>query len=111
MSIPRILLAVAIVATALEIVRAENPELEIRAIDADNKEPIAVRMHLFNAKGKPVLPKDVVSWKDHFVFPGTVVLQLPPGSYTFEIYHGPEYRVRYGQFELKRGDKDSKQVE
>jgi hypothetical protein len=111
MSILRNLLTLAIVAVSTNVTLAENPELEIRAIDKDTQEPIAVRMHLFNAKGKPVLPKNVVSWKDHFVFPGTAVLQLPPGKYTFEIQRGPEYLIRYGEFELKRGDADSKQVE
>jgi len=111
MSILRNLLALPIVVAATQLALAANPELEIRVIDADTKEPVAVRMHLLNAKGKPVLPKNVVSWKDHFVFAGTTVLELPPGTYTFEIQRGPEYRVRYGQFVLERGDKDSKQVD
>jgi hypothetical protein len=66
---------------------------------------------LWNARGKPVIPKNVVSWKDHFVFAGTVVLELPPGQYTFEMQHGPEYVVRTGNFLLERNARDSKQVD
>src|SRR5262245_47201973 len=111
MSVLRILLTLSIAAACTHPALARNPELEIRVIDTDTQEPVAVRMHLFNAKGKSILPKNVISWKDHFVFPGTAVLELAPGTYTFEIHRGPEYRIRYGQFVLERGDADSKQVE
>jgi hypothetical protein len=92
-------------------VLAANGQLELRVTDQETGEPIAVRMHLTNAKGRPVLPKGTLRWKDHFVFPGRVVLDLPSGDYQFEIERGPEYAVRSGHFRIQRGDQDSKNVD
>jgi hypothetical protein len=58
-------------------------------------------MHLFNAKGKPVLPRKSPGWKDHFAFEDEISLELPLGRYTFEIERGPEYRDYKGNFEIK----------
>ncbi|MFV1965296.1 MAG: CehA/McbA family metallohydrolase [Pirellulaceae bacterium] len=82
---------------------AANGELEITVVDKDSRQPLAVRMHLQNSRGKPVQPPKTVYWKNHFVFDGTIRLELRPGSYTFEIERGPEYRVRHGHFEIQRG--------
>ncbi len=90
---------------------ANTGQLELRIVDADTGAPLAVRMHLRDARGKPVVPKKVVAWKDHFVFAGSTVLELPPGAYTFELERGPEYAIRRGSFSLKRGDQDSKQLD
>jgi len=85
--------------------------LELRAVDADTQQPIPVRMHLRNARGKPVIPSGVVSWHDHFVFDGSIVLELPPGTYRFEWEHGPEYVVRSGYFTLDRNSQDTRTLE
>ncbi len=86
-------------------------ELEIRVVDQDTNRPIPVRMHLKDARGRPVIPPDVVSWDDHFIVPGVAVLQLRAGEYTFEMERGPEYRLRTGHFSAKRGDSDNVQLE
>ena len=85
-------------------------ELEIRVVDQNSGSLIPVRMHVRDARGKPVRPPRLPFWRDHFVFPGKVVLKLRPGTYTFEMERGPEYRVRTGYFTIKRGDADSKEV-
>lgn len=90
---------------------ASTGELELRVVDADSREPVAVRMHLKDQRGRPVKVRDVPFWKDHFVFDGQIVLELRPGLYTFELERGPEYRVRTGNFMIKRGDTDTKEVE
>ena len=89
----------------------KNGELQIRVIDAGTGEPIAVRMHLKNQRGREVVPKNTVSWKGHFVIPGVATLDLPVGRYQFEMERGPEYRIRSGSFEMKSGASDSKQVD
>lgn len=89
---------------------AVDGELELRVTDADSGELVPVRMHLKNSRGRAVLPPRVPAWKDHFVFPGKIVLELPPGSYTFEMERGPEYKLRSGNFVIKQGDADTKQV-
>jgi hypothetical protein len=67
-------------------------------------------MHLRDARGKPVKPPGTVFWHDHFVIPGVAVLELRPGTYTFEMERGPEYKIRTGHFTLKQGDADSTEV-
>src|SRR5688572_4921938 len=79
-------------------------ELEIRVIDKETKEPLAVRMHLKDQRGKAVKVPKVPYWHDHFTFDGKIILELSPGLYEFEIEHGPEYRQMFGRFEIKRGD-------
>ena len=85
-------------------------ELELLVVDDATGQPTAARVHLKDARGKTPRLRDVVAWKDHFVFANKVVLDLPPGRYTFEMESGPEFRRRRGHFELKRRDADSKEV-
>ena len=87
-----------------------NGEFEIRVIDQQTNKPIAVRMHLRDARGRVVKPKKTPFWKDHFVFFGQIVLDLRPGRYTFEMERGPEYPVRYGNFLIDRGATDNQLV-
>ncbi len=98
-------------ALAAAPLHAADGELELRVIDKETGDPIAARMHLVNQRGRSVIPKGVLGWKDHFVFAGTVILKLPPGEYRFEIERGPEYALRTGTFSIKSGDRDAKQVD
>ena len=86
-------------------------ELEIKAINRDSGEPVAVRMHLKDERGRPVKAGKAPFWKDHFVFEGQITLDLRPGRYTFEMERGPEYRVRTGHFTIERTSKDVKTVD
>ena len=90
---------------------ARKGEVEIRVVDSATGQPIAVRMHLKDPRGRPVKPPGVPFWKDHFVFPGKIVLSLSPGNYTFEMERGPEYRIRTGYFIIKPNAADNKEVE
>ena len=54
-------------------------ELEVRVIDKDTGQPIAARMHLKDAKGKPVKVPKVPYWHDHFVFENKIRLELTLG--------------------------------
>lgn len=85
-------------------------EFEIRVTDEATGQPIPVRMHLKDARGKPVKAGKLPFWHDHFVLPGKAVLELRPGTYTFEMERGPEYRIRTGNFEIRRGDADTREV-
>ncbi len=105
------LMAMAILPLIGRSALAVRGELELNVVDKDTGRPIAVRMHLKNQRGRPVFPRGVVKWKDHFVFPGTLVFKLPRGTYTFELERGPEYRVRRGHFVIRTGAKDAKHVE
>ncbi|HZN35480.1 MAG TPA: CehA/McbA family metallohydrolase [Pirellulaceae bacterium] len=91
---------------------AAAAQLELKAVDKATGQPVAARVHLKNAAGKPVKPPGKAPyWKDHFVFDGSVTLELPPGSYTFEMECGPEYKLGSGYFTLDRDSNDTKTVE
>src|SRR5262245_15730871 len=91
---------------------ASAGQLELKAIDKASGQPLAARVHLKNKSGNPVKPTAKVPyWKDHFVFDGSVTLELPPGMYTFEMECGPEYKLATGQFMLDRDSNDTKSVE
>jgi hypothetical protein len=93
------------------LVWGRTGQLNLRVVDQATGEPIAVRMHLKNPRGRAVLPKGTISWNDHFVVPGIINLELTSGQYSFVIERGPEYRVRFGSFEMKAGATGSKTVE
>lgn len=86
-------------------------EVTVTAIDKDSGNEVAVRMHLKDSRGRPVMPKGTIAWKDHFVFDGKILLTLRPGAYTFEVERGPEYRIRTGHFMIERGAEDSHVVQ
>jgi hypothetical protein len=66
--------------------------------------PLPCRIHLKDAHKKPHYAKAVPRFFDHFVCPGTAEVQLPPGEYSFEVEHGPEYRRESGTFRAGKGD-------
>jgi len=85
--------------------------LKLTVVDRDTGKPIACRMHLKSADGRPRRVRGLPFWHDHFVFSGEVVLNLPRGTYTFELERGPEYLIRTGHFVINNGDNDSQQVD
>ena len=90
---------------------AGTGELELRAIDATSKEPVAVRMHLTNARGRRVKVRHAINALDYFVFDGSIVLKLPTGDYQFRMERGPECKIVRGHFKIERGATDNKVVE
>ena len=83
-------------------------ELEITVVDADTNEPMACRMHLKNARGRPRKAPKLPFLKDHFCFDGTLSMTLREGNYTFELECGPEYYTRTGHFSMDRAGSDTK---
>lgn len=104
-------LGIALLGDAPQASAANSGELEVRAIDADTQQPLTVRMHLKDQRGKSIKPPKLPYWNDHFVFHGIVILKLPVGNYTFEMEHGPEYKIRTGYFTIERNATDNKTVE
>ena len=98
-------------AFAAGVLAASEGRLELTTIDKDTGKPIACRMHLKNAAGRPKLVRESPAWDDHFIVPGRLALKLPLGNYTFEIERGPEYKTLSGYFTINRFADDSKQVE
>jgi len=77
--------------------RARGTPLRLVVLDADSRQPVACRIHLKNAAGRAMRGGKLPFWRDHFVCPGTVELDLEPGDYAYELDRGPEYLVRTGK--------------
>ena len=104
------LAAAFVVATSAQLVLAATGELELSVVDHDTGQPIAVRMHLKDQRGRSRRVRRLPFWRDHFVFHGTTVLKLPTGTYSFEMERGLEYKIRSGHFTIERGAEDNKLV-
>jgi hypothetical protein len=96
---------------ALPAAAGPGGKLRIEVIDRDTKQPLACRMHLADAAGRPLKAPRVPFWHDHFVFDGHVTLKLPKGAYNFVIERGLEYRTRSGQFTIEDLSDDTKTVD
>src|SRR5207249_1727793 len=46
---------------------------------------VPCRIHLKDGTGKPVRPKGLPYWHDHFVFGGVAELELAAGVYTYDV--------------------------
>ncbi len=105
------LVVVAMTLPLAHIIAAPNEQLTIKVTDRDTGKPIAVRMHLKNARGVAVKPPKAPFWKDHFVFDGEITLNLPRGNYTFEMERGAEYLDRSGYFTIEPFANDTKDID
>src|SRR5947207_6843617 len=90
---------------------AEEGRLLIHAVDKATGQSIAARMHLKDARGKIIRPPKVPFWKDHFAFDGSIMLDLPLGTYTYEIESGRECKFQTGSFILQRNSNDTTTIE
>jgi len=90
---------------------ADEGRIVINTVDKATGQSLAARMHLKDSRGKVIRPPKVPFWKDHFVFDGSIMLDLPPGMYTGEVECGPEYKFRIEQFKLDRDSNDTKSLE
>ncbi len=70
--------------------RADNGNVQITVADQSDS-LLPCRIHLYDKDGKPQRAGDLPFFRDHFVCPGKVRLQLPVGEYRVEIERGPEY--------------------
>lgn len=98
--LPVVLCAVTMLLAATSSALAQKGKLTLRVIDESTGALLPARVHLTNSRGKPVLPRGTVRWKNHFVIDGEATLELSTGRYTFEVEHGPEYRLQTGNFQI-----------
>jgi hypothetical protein len=80
--------------------------LKLRVVEAGPGPTAAVpaRVHLADARGKPVLPAGLPAFRDHFNCDGEVRLDLPPGRYAYTVERGPEYRRTSGSVAVAAGE-------
>jgi hypothetical protein len=88
-------------------------QLTIEVVDSETGQPIAARMHLKNARGRPLTLRlaNTAEFGGHFYIDGKLVLPLRAGQYTFELDAGPEYRTQSGHFETERHADDTERIE
>ncbi len=81
----------------------EKGRLTITVTEPNSQSPVPCRIHLKDPAGNPVQAGALPFWRDHFVCPGTVQLELAAGAYSYEIERGPEYSQATGRVEVARG--------
>ncbi len=105
-------LAVLVVSPIHAAPRADG-QLEIEVVDIATGQPIPARLHLLDARKRPVklnLP-GTAEFGGHFYIDQKLTLPLRRGQFTFEIDAGPEYRAQSGHFEIERHADDSKRID
>jgi hypothetical protein len=80
---------------------ADTPTVTITVRDKKTGQPVPCRIHLRDSAGKPVKADSLPFFRDHFVCPGTVRLDLPTGEYAYEIERGPEFSRVAGALSVK----------
>lgn len=55
-------------------------KLTLIVVDADSGEQVPCRIHLKGQTGGALKVPKLPFWKDHFVFPGKITLELPRGN-------------------------------
>lgn len=91
--------------------QADSGKLTINVVDKKTGKPAPCRIHLKDAAGKAQKAEGLPNWNDHFVCPGSVRLDLPPGEYTYEVERGPEWSRRSGTITVKANDAATTNVE
>jgi hypothetical protein len=81
-------------------IAAHGAEVHFTVLDFDNGKHLPCRIHMKDAAGKPIRPKGLPFWHDHFVCAGVAVLDLAPGNYLYEIDRGPEYLLTTGMLSV-----------
>lgn len=75
-----------------------GPPVHVRLAVREGEATLPCRVHLKNESNEAVFPTGFPSFNDHFSFPGNGELELPPGTYRYEIERGPEYTRASGSF-------------
>lgn len=71
----------------------------LKILDTDGR-LLPCRVHLKDGGGSAIQAPGLPFWRDHFVCPGEVELDLPPGNYRYLIERGPEFQRVEGDREL-----------
>ena len=110
--IPLALLLLGFLASSAEARKPEG-QLELSAFDAQTEQPLPVRIHLRDKRGRSARTRGwgLAPLGDHAYIDGTATLGLRLGTYRFNLDAGPEYRTRHGHFEIVRHADDAKRIE
>jgi hypothetical protein len=81
-------------------VKPEKNRIGLTIVDSETRKPIPARVHLKNFASQAVRVDQLPYWRDHFVCTGEARLELPPGTYSYEVERGPEYLLASGSFKV-----------
>jgi hypothetical protein len=90
---------------------AGSGKFALTIVDGETGEQVPCRVHLKSPNGKPRKVGKLPFWHDHIVCPGKLDLELPRGTYTFEIERGPEYAYYSGHFTIENFADDARTIE
>jgi hypothetical protein len=96
----------AAIASLAVLARAVAGDIQLRIVEDGSGKPVACRVHLKDAAGKPVQAGKMPFFRDHFTCDGEVQLTLPAGEYSFEIEKGPEWDAKAGSFTVHEGKRE-----
>src|SRR5262245_33038947 len=82
---------------------AADGKVTITVLEKKTGQAVPCRVHLRDPAGKPVKADELPFFRDHFVCPGTVQLELAAGTYPYEIERGPEWSRAAGTLAVKDG--------
>ena len=87
---------------------AQTGELDLTVLDAESKEPIAVRLRIVNSRGRTPRIRNTPRLGNDFTFKNLLSFKLRKGKYQFSIDRGPHYHQRTGILEVDRDGFDQK---
>lgn len=93
-----------VLATAYAAV-ADDTSQVVFGIHDEKGAALPCRIHLKDKEGVAQRAPNLPFWRDHFVCPGEVTVDLAPGKYSYEIERGPEHTRASGRFELRAGER------
>ena len=73
-------------------------------VNGPDGDPLPCRIHLKDSEGKSQFAFGQPKWKDHFVCSGRVAAAVEPGTYTWEIERGPEWKRSSGKVAVAKGE-------
>jgi len=83
------------------LARAAAVPVDIQIVDSLSRSALPGRIHLKDSSGKAIRAPNLPFFHDHFVCPGKVNLELPPGEYRYEVERGPDYDRAAGRLEVE----------
>ncbi|MEM7559890.1 MAG: hypothetical protein AAF394_12285, partial [Planctomycetota bacterium] len=82
---------------------ADVGNLQFNVIGPDGG-PLPCRIHLKDSDGKSQFAFGQPKWNDHFVCSGRIAAAVAPGSYSWEIERGPEWKRNSGKVAVAKGE-------
>lgn len=89
-------------------VSAQEPVIvRLEIVDPETGSTLPSRVYLTDSAGTPLAPAGLIAYhkrnEHHFIAPGSLSVDLPPGRYVVSAERGPEYRPASVSFEVRPG--------